>query len=133
ICRKVADKYKITRLMVRGLADKMQGNFKEKGLEQQIKLDTEKLVERFLNQNKQNLFEYLMDYKFPKAIGTVSFEDRLSLFVEIAMEYQNKLDFKYRLNYYDYEDANKNKKRLGYTLILPEFEEKEKTKKQKAA
>lgn len=132
LCRRVADKYKITRLMVRGLADKMSGNFKEKGLEQQIKLDTQKLVERFLEQSKQNLFEYLMDYKFPKAVGTVTFEDRLSLFVEIAMEYQNSLDFKYRLNYYDYEDANKNKKRLGYTLILPAKEEK-KVKKQKAA
>ena len=114
--------------MVRGLADKMQGNFKDKGLEQQIKLDTEKLVERFLLQTKSNLFEYLMDYKFPKAIGTVSFEDRLSLFVEIAMEYQNALDFKYRLQYYDYEDATKTKKRLGYTLILPL---KEKVKKEK--
>jgi hypothetical protein len=71
--------------MVRGLADRMGSNFREKGLEQQIKLDTQKLVERFLQQNKQNLFEYLMNYKFPKAIGTVTFEERLSLFVEIAM------------------------------------------------
>jgi len=128
LCKRIAEKYKLTRLMVRGLADKMQGNFKDKGLEQQIKLDTEKLVERFLLQTKSNLFEYLMDYKFPKAIGTVSFEDRLSLFVEIAMEYQNALDFKYRLQYYDYEDATKTKKRLGYTLILPL---KEKVKKEK--
>lgn len=128
LCKRIAEKYKLTRLMVRGLADKMQGNFKDKGLEQQIKLDTEKLVERFLQQTKNNLFEYLMDYKFPKAIGTVSFEDRLSLFVEIAMEYQNALDFKYRLQYYDYEDAAKTKKRLGYTLILPL---KEKVKKEK--
>jgi len=118
--------------MVRGLADKLPGNFKDKGLEQQIKLDTEKLVERFLGQTKMNLFEYLMDYKFPKAIGNVSFEERLSLFVEIAMEYQNALDFKYRLQYFDYEDVNKNKKRLGYTLILP-LKEKEKTKKVKQA
>jgi hypothetical protein len=84
LCKRIAEKYKLTRLMVRGLADKMAGNFKDKGLEQQIKLDTEKLVERFLTQTKANLFEYLMDYKFPKAIGNVSFEDRLSLFVEIA-------------------------------------------------
>lgn len=132
LCKRVAEKYKLTRLMVRGLADRMQGNFKEKGLEQQIKLDTQKLVEKFLEQSKQNLFEYLMDYKFPKAIGTVSFEERLSLFVEIAMEYQNSLDFKYRLQYYDYEDAKKNKKRLGYTLILP-LAEKEKKKKAKVA
>ena len=129
LCKRIAEKYKITRLMVRGLADKMAGNFKEKGLEQQIKLDTEKLVERFLNQTKQNLFEYLMDYKFPKAIGTVTFEERLSLFVEIAMEYQNQLDYKYRLQYHDYTVENDVKKRLGYTLILPL---KDKPKKEKA-
>ena len=67
-----------------------------------------------------------MDYKFPKAIGTVTFEDRLSLFVEIAMEYQNQLDFKYRLQYHDYTLGDDVKKRLGYTLILPM---KEKNKK----
>jgi hypothetical protein len=130
LCKRIAEKYKLTRLMVRGIAGKMAGDFKDKGLEQQIKLDTEKLVERFLLQTKANLFEYLMDYKFPKAIGTVTFEDRLSLFVEIAMEYQNTLDFKYRLQYYDYEDNEKKKKRLGYTLILP-AREKEKKKKVK--
>ncbi len=128
LCKRVAEKYKLTRLMVRGLADKMAGNFKDKGLEQQIKLDTEKLVERFLVQSKNNLFEYLIEYKFPKAIGTVTFEERLSLFVEIAMEYQNALDFKYRLQYHDYEETGTNlKKRLGYTLILPS---KDKSKKE---
>jgi hypothetical protein len=129
LCKRIAEKYKITRLMVRGLADKMAGNFKDKGLEQNIKLDTEKLVERFLTQTKLNLFEYLIEYKFPKAIGVISFEERLSLFVEIAMEYQNSLDFKYRLQYHDYVEAVTNiKKRLGYTLILPI---KEKAKKEK--
>ncbi|MCC6182643.1 MAG: hypothetical protein IT237_12500 [Bacteroidia bacterium] len=127
LCKRVAEKYKITRLMVRGVAGKMGSNFKEQGVVEQIKLDTEKLVERFLNQSKQNLFEYLIDYKFPKAVGTVSFEDRLSLFVEIAMEYQNQLDFKYRLQYHDYT-VNEIKKRLGYTLIWPS---KEKVKKEK--
>lgn len=130
LCKRISEKYKITRLMVRGLADKMDGNFKEQGLVQQIKLDTEKLVERFLTQNKLNLFEYLMDYKFPKAIGAVSFEERLSLFVEIAMEYQNQLDFKYRLQYFDYEDSEKRKKRLGYTLILPAKEKSGKKTKE---
>jgi hypothetical protein len=128
LCKRVSEKYKLTRLMVRGLATRMAGDFKDKGLEQQIKLDTEKLVERFLVQTKDNLFEYLMNYKFPKAIGLVSFEDRLSLFVEIAMEYQNSLDFKYRLQYYDYDDKEKKRKRLGYTLILPLPNKKKKEK-----
>lgn len=134
LCKRIAEKYKLTRLMVRGIAGKMAGDFKDKGLEQQIKLDTEKLVERFLIQTKANLFEYLMDYKFPKAIGTVTFEERLSLFVEIAMEYQNDLDFKYRLQYFDYNDTGSDvKKRLGYTLILPlkdKAKKKEKAKKE---
>jgi len=128
LCKRIAEKYKLTRLMIRGIADKMSSNFKDKGLEQQIKLDTEKLVERFLTQKKNNLFEYLIEYKFPKAIGTVTFEERLSLFVEIAMEYQTKLDFKYRLNYFDYQDNEQKKKRLGYTLILPPEEKNKKAK-----
>jgi hypothetical protein len=133
LCKKVAEKYKISRLMMRGIAGKLPSNFKEQLIDQQIKLDVEKLVDRFLLQTKHNLFEYLMDYKFPKAVGNVTFEDRLSLFVEIAMEYQNDLDFKYRLNYYDYEDAEKRKKRLGYTIILPLTKAEKKPKKEKAA
>ncbi|MGZ4099140.1 MAG: hypothetical protein ACXVNM_09690, partial [Bacteroidia bacterium] len=118
----------------RGIAGKLPSNFKEQLIDQQIKLDVEKLVERFLTQNKMNLFEYLIDYKFPKAVGNVSFEDRLSIFVEIAMEYQNELDFKYRLNYHDYIESNTNiKKRLGYTVILPLAQKEKKPKKDKAA
>lgn len=133
LCKKVAEKYKLSRLMMRGIAGKLPSNFKDQMVDQQIKLDVEKLVERFLTQTKQNLFEYLIDYKFPKAVGNVTFEDRLSLFVEIAMEYQSKLDFKYRLNYLDYEDNNQVKKRLGYTVIVPAEKTEKKTKKDKAA
>lgn len=129
LCKRIAEKYKITRLMVRRMADKLPDNFKDKIVDTQIKLDTEKLVERFLGQSKLNLFEYLMEHKFPKALGSIGFEDRLSLFVEIAMEYQNELDFKYRLSYFDYEDAQKVKKRIGYTVIWPlKKEEKKKAK-----
>ena len=37
LCKRIAEKYKLTRLMVRGIAGKMAGDFKDKGLEQQIK------------------------------------------------------------------------------------------------
>jgi len=132
LCRKVAEKYKISRLMARVLAGKLPGNFKDKLIDNQIKLDTEKLVDRFLNQNKLNLFEFLIQHKFPKAVGEIKLEDRLSLFVEIAMEYEKTLDFKYRLNYYEYDDEQGRKRRLGYTVILPAMEEKKKEKKKAA-
>jgi hypothetical protein len=133
LCKKVAEKYKISRMMMRGIAGKLPSNFKEQLIDKQIKLDTEKLVERFIDQTSVNLFQYLMDYKFPKAVGNVTFEDRLSLFVEIAMEYQNVLDFKYRLNYWDYQDSANVQKRLGYTVIIPMEKTVKKPKKEKNA
>nr|MBA3665784.1 hypothetical protein [Bacteroidota bacterium] len=45
LCKKVAEKYKISRLMMRGIAGKLPSNFKDQLIDQQIKLDVEKLVE----------------------------------------------------------------------------------------
>ncbi|HEX7413408.1 MAG TPA: hypothetical protein VF411_05125 [Bacteroidia bacterium] len=127
LCRRIADKYKITRLMARKLADKLPANFKDHRIETFVKLDTQTLLEKFIKQSK-NLFEFLMDFKFPKSLGNVSFEERVTLFVEISMEFDKQLDFKYVLNSYGYEDDKKQKRKIGYTLILPK-----KVKEKKAA
>jgi hypothetical protein len=127
LCHRIAEKYKITRLMARRLADKLPSNFKDQRAEAFVKLDTRTLLEKFIHQNG-NLFEYLMHYKFPKALGDVSFEERVTLFVEISMEFDKHLDFKYTLNSYEYEDASQKKRKIGYTLILPK-----KIKEKKAA
>jgi len=129
LCARVAEKYKITRLMSRRLADKMSGNFKDVTIENTLKLDTTTLVDKFLTQNKLNLFEFLVNYKFPKAVGNVSFEERITLFVEIVLEYDKALEFKYRLNYFEYEDNEQKKKRLGYTVIFPKVNSKKKQTK----
>ena len=127
LCGRVAEKYKITRLMARRLADKLPANFKDARVEAFVKLDTQTLLEKFLKQSK-NLFEFLMDFKFPKSLGTVTFEERVTLFVEISMEFDKQLDFKFTLNWYDFEDAKQQKRKIGYTLILPK-----KVKEKKAA
>lgn len=125
LCRRVAEKYKITRLMARRLADKLPANFKDQRAEAFVKLDTLTLLNKFLGQNK-NLFEFLMDYKFPKTLGVVTFEERVTLFVEIAMEFDKSLDFKYKLNTYEYKDDNNKSRRIGYTLILPRLKKEKK-------
>ena len=109
------------------MADKLPGDFKHQRVEAFIKMDTATLVEKFLHQ-KKNLFEFLQEYKFPKALGELSFEERITLFVEVAMEYERVLDFRFTLNYHDYEIKGV-KKRLGYTLILPNRTTKTKIKK----
>jgi hypothetical protein len=127
LCGRIAEKYKITRLMARRLADKLPANFKDHRVEAFVKLDTQTLLEKFIKQTK-NLFEFLMDYKFPKSLGNVTFEERVTLFVEISMEFDKQLDFKFVLNWYDFEDEKKQKRKIGYTLILPK-----KVKEKKAA
>lgn len=118
LCQRIAEKYKITRLMARRLAEKLPSNFKDQRAEAFVKLDTQTLLNKFLGQDK-DLFLFLMDYKFPKALGTVTFEERVTLFVEIAMEFDKHLDFRYTLNKYEYFDKEEIKRRIGYTLILP--------------
>jgi hypothetical protein len=118
LCQRVAEKYKITRLMARRLAEKLPSNFKDQRAEAFVKLDTQTLLTKFLGQEK-NLFLFLMDYKFPKALGMVTFEERVTLFVEISMEFDKHLDFKYILNSYEYHDKEEKKRKIGYTLILP--------------
>ena len=129
ICKRVAEKYKISRMLARRMAEKLPGDFKDLRAEAFIKMDTATLVKKFMNQ-KKNLFEFLQDYKFPKVLGDLSFEERITLFVEVAMEYEKQLDFKFTLNYFDYE-SNGHKKRLGYTLILPNRKTNDKKTKAK--
>ncbi len=118
ICQKVAEKYKITRLMARRLAEKLPANFKDQRAEAFVKLDTLTLLNKFIGQ-KRNLFEFLMDYKFPKTLGVVTFEERVTLFVEISMEFDKNLEFKYILNSYEYLTDDGKQHKIGYTLILP--------------
>src|SRR5437868_13122491 len=47
LCKRISEKYKLTRLMVRGLADRMAGNFKDKGLEIRSEEHTSELQSRF--------------------------------------------------------------------------------------
>jgi len=47
LCQRIAQKYKISRLMARGIAGKLPSDFKDKMVDNQIKMDTEKLVDRF--------------------------------------------------------------------------------------
>ena len=127
LCQRIAEKYKITRLMARRLAEKLPANFKDQRAEAFVKLDTQTLLNKFLSQEK-NLFLFLMDYKFPKALGMVTFEERVTLFVEISMEFDKHLDFKYVLNSYEYHDKEEKKRKIGYTLILPTKLKKKKEK-----
>jgi hypothetical protein len=125
VCKKVAEKYKLSRSLIRGRAEGMTGDFKSKQFENFVRLDTAALVKKFLKQDL-NLFEFLIAYKFPKSLGNIGFEERITLFVELAMEFDKLMEYTYRLTYKEFPDDTGKTRKIGFTTILPIKEKKEK-------
>ncbi len=120
LCQKVAEKYKVSQLRYRTSAEQLNFDISEKLLDHQVMIDTEKLVEKFSKQKEKDLFQFLMEYKFPKEIGQLSLEQKLSLFVEILVQYEKQLNFSYKMNYIDVLDNNQQNKKIGYTIVKPQ-------------
>lgn len=124
LCQKIAEKYKVYQLRHRTSAGQIGFNINEKLLDHQVLIDTEKLVNRFLQQKEKDLFEFILEFKFPQQIGELSLEQKLSLFVEILVQYEKQLHFSYRLKYIEIKDSDNQPKKIGYTIILPPKEKK---------
>lgn len=125
LCQKIAEKYKVSQLRYRTSAGQISFNLNEKLLDHQILIDTQKLVEKFSQQKNKDLFQFILDYQFPKEIGNLTLEQKLSLFVEILVQYEKQLNFSYKLNYITIYDDNNQPKKIGYTIIYPQFVKKQ--------
>ncbi len=127
LCQKIAEKYKVSQLRYRTSAGQLSFNIQEKILDQQILIDTEKLVEKFSKQKDKDLFQFILNYQFPKQIGTLTLDQKLSLFVEILVQYEKQLHFSYKMNYMTITDENNQRKKIGYTIIQPQLVKKKQT------
>lgn len=127
LCQKIAEKYKVSQLRYRTSAGQLSFNIQEKILDQQILIDTEKLVEKFSKQKDKDLFQFILNYQFPKQIGTLTLDQKLSLFVEILVQYEKQLHFSYKMNYMTITDENNQRKKIGYTIVQPQLTKKKQT------
>lgn len=125
LCQKIAEKYKVSPLRYRTSAGQIPFNIEEKLLDHQIRIDTKKLVEKFSQQNEKDLFQFILEYPFPKEIGPLSLEQKLSLFVEILVQYEKQLQFLYRLHYISVTDENNQIKKIAYTIVKPQTTKKQ--------
>lgn len=118
IARKVAIKLDLLRNTERKLAGKMAEGFDENNQEESSSLNVAGLVEKFLVSDT-DLFQFVMQYKFPKKVGDLSLEKRISLYVGISIDYDNKLLISGKLGKMDYTNEKKQKLKLGYAIIKP--------------
>ncbi len=92
-------------------------NPKDKGQEETHRLDIDMFFEKF-KQSDLDLFNFIFTNKFPKNIPQ-KIDDKLSYFVEISLDYDNKIYFNKEIKHFYYTDENGQKNKLGYAVIYP--------------
>lgn len=118
ITRKIATKLDLLRRSGRQPAGKMVDGFDQSVLEESTSLNIEGLVDKFMSSDT-DLFQFILNYKFPKKVGELSVEKRISLYVGISIDYDDRLAFTGKLAKMDYLNEKKQKLKLGYAVIKP--------------
>lgn len=123
LTQKVASKLHLLRNTHRKPAGRMAAGFDDSNLEESSSLNITGLVEKFVRTD-EDLFQFVMKYQFPEKVGELSLEKRISLYVGISIDFDDKLqitgDFG-RMNFINEKGLNQ---RVGYAVI--------KARKQKA-
>lgn len=118
IARKVATKLDLLRGSERKPAGKMAEGFDLSALEESTSLNIAGLVEKFLVSDT-DLFQFILNYSFPEKVGSLSLEKRISLYVGITIDYDNKLLISDKLGKMNYTNEKNQKLKLGYAIIKP--------------
>lgn len=118
LARKVATKLDLLRNTLRKPAGKMAEGFDDNNREESTSLNIAGLVEKFMH-SEMDLFQFVLNYNFPEQVGVLSLEKRISLYVGITIDYDNKLSISGKLGKMDYINEKKQKMKLGYAIIKP--------------
>ncbi|HEY5746489.1 MAG TPA: hypothetical protein VIU12_10460 [Chryseolinea sp.] len=118
LSKKIATKLDLLRNTSRKPAGRMAEGFDESNLEESTSLNVAGLVEKFMTSDT-DLFQFVLTYKFPEKVGELSLEKRISLYVGISIDYDNKLSISGKLGKMDYINDKKQKLKLGYAIIKP--------------
>lgn len=118
IVKKVAARLHLLRNTHRKPAGKMSEGFDVHNHEESASLNIAGLVEKFLISD-QDLFQFVINYKFPEKVGELSLEKRISLYVGITIDYDSKLVISGKVGKMDFINDKKQKLKLGYAIIKP--------------
>jgi hypothetical protein len=123
MARKIATKLDLLRNSSRKPAGRMVDGFDQSILEESTSLNIEGLVDKFMTCDT-DLFQFILNYKFPKKAGDLTIEKRISLYVGISIDYDNRLLFPGKLAQMDYVNEKKQRLKLGYAIIKPNTKHK---------
>lgn len=116
IASKVAAKLRLLNSVDRPSAGKI-GGMDDAPEESSVRVDVDALVDKFMESDK-DLFTFLLQFPFPKKLGEVNIEKRISLFVEISVDFDKKISISDNFGYSDYLN-NTCTQQIRYLLIYP--------------
>jgi hypothetical protein len=118
ITKKVAARLHLLRNNHRKPAGKMAAGFDDNNKEESASLNINLLVEKFM-QSDTDLFQFVVNYKFPEKVGELSLEKRISLYVGISIDFDNKLVISSKTGRIEFVNEKQQKLRVGYAIIKP--------------
>ena len=116
LTQKVAGKLHLLRNSHRKPAGRMVAGFDDLNQEESSSLNIAGLVEKFM-ESQTDLFQFVLDYKFPERAGDLTFEKRISLYVGITIDYDTQLTFPGTFGFMDFINEKKQKQRVGYAIV----------------
>lgn len=116
LTQKVASKLHLLRNTHRKPAGRLAAGFDDSNREESSSMNISGLVDKFVKTD-EDLFQFVMKYQFPEKVGELSLEKRISLYVGISIDFDEKLqitgDFG-RMNFVNEKGLNQ---RVGYAII----------------
>lgn len=117
ITQKIASRLHLLRSNHRKPAGRMADGFDQLHQEESASLNIDGLMKKFLASDT-DLFQFVMDYKFPKKVGKLSTKKRISLFVGISIDYDDQLTID-GMGKTQYINEKKQTLNIGYAIIKP--------------
>jgi hypothetical protein len=118
LTQKVAARLHLLRNNHRKPAGKLAAGFDDSNREESSSLNIEGLVDKFMASNA-DLFQFVLNYKFPEKAGTLTLEKRISLYVGICIDYDSKLQILGKFGKMEFVNEKKQRQRVGYAIIKP--------------
>jgi hypothetical protein len=127
LTQKVASKLHLLRNTHRKPAGRLAAGFDDSNREESSSMNISGLVDKFVNTN-EDLFQFVMKYQFPEKVGELSLEKRISLYVGISIDFDDKLQITGEFGRTNFINEKGLKQRVGYAIIKARKQRAERTK-----
>lgn len=127
LTQKVASKLHLLRNTHRKPAGRLAAGFDDSNREESSSMNIGGLVEKFVKTD-EDLFQFVMKYQFPEKVGELSLEKRISLYVGISIDFDDKLQITGEFGRTNFTNEKGLNQRVGYAIIKPRKQKNVKAK-----